>query len=66
VRREPTFLSENIVISPASGKGPGYLFVFPRSDVAVVEQIVHDLQERLSEPALQQQEQGAAVSSPPG
>jgi hypothetical protein len=30
--------------------------------VAVVEQIVHDLQERLSEPALQEQEQGTPVS----
>jgi len=60
VRREPGFLSENLVISPRTEKGPRYSFVFPRSDLAVVEQIVHDLQERLSEPALQQQ--GAAVS----
>src|SRR5262249_33961872 len=44
VRREPGFLSENLILS-ASGKGPSYLFVFPRSDAAVVEQIVHDLQE---------------------
>lgn len=64
VRREPGFLSENVVISPANGKGPRYVFVFPRSDVAVIEQILHDLQERLSEPVLQEQEQGTAVSSP--
>jgi len=63
VRREPGFLSENLILS-ASGKGPGYLFVFPRSDAAVVEQIVHDLQERLTQPALQ--EQGTAASSPAG
>jgi hypothetical protein len=63
VRREPGFLSENLVIFPATGKGPRYLFVFPRSDVAVVEQIVHDLQERLTEPMLQ--EQLAAQSTSP-
>ena len=63
VRREPGFLSENLIFS-ASGKGPSYLFVFPRSDAAVVEQIVHDLQERLTQPVLQ--EQGTAASSPAG
>jgi hypothetical protein len=60
VTHEPRFLSENLVIFPAAGKGPKYLFVFPRSDSAVVEQIVGYLRERLSEPAVQ--EQGAAVS----
>jgi len=55
VRREPGFLSENLVVSLATGKGPKYLFVFPRSDVAVVEQIVHDLQERMREPVLHEQ-----------
>jgi len=63
VSHEPRFLFENLVISPAAGKGPRYLFIFPRSDAAVVEQIVHNLHERLSEPMLQAQ---AAVSSPPG
>jgi hypothetical protein len=62
VSHEPRFLFENLVISPAAGKGPRYSFVFPRSDAAVVEQVVHNLQERLSEPMLQEQ---AAVSSPP-
>src|SRR5262249_26679163 len=61
VRREPGFLSENLILS-ASGKGPSYLFVFPRSDAAVVEQIVHDLQE--TQPVLQ--EEGTAASSPAG
>jgi Domain of unknown function (DUF4126) len=60
VTHEPRFLSENLVIFPAAGKGPKYLFVFPRPDSAVVEQIVGYLRERLSEPAVQ--EQGAAVS----
>jgi len=64
VGHEPRFLFENLVISPAAGKGPKYSFIFPRSDAAVVEQIVQKLREQLSEPALQ--EQGATVSGPPG
>jgi hypothetical protein len=55
VNREPNFLSENLVISPADGRGPKYLFVFSRSDAAVVERIVHDLQHRLNEPAMHEQ-----------
>lgn len=62
VRREPGFLSENLVISPATGKGSRYSFVFPRSDVAVVEQIVHELQERLRELELQEQMASQATS----
>jgi hypothetical protein len=61
VSHEPGFLSENLVISPAAGKSPKYSFIFPRSDAALVEQIVSNLRE----PALQEQEQGAVVSSPP-
>ena len=61
VSHEPGFLSENLVISPAAEKGPKYSFIFPRSDAALVEQIVSNLREQ----ALQEQEQGAAVSSPP-
>ena len=53
VDHEPRFLFENLVISPAAGKGPRYSFMFARSDAAVVEQIVHDLHARLSEPVLQ-------------
>jgi uncharacterized protein DUF4126 len=55
VAREPKFLSENLVIFPAAGKGPKYLFTFPRPHAALVEQIVEDLRRRLSEPALQDQ-----------
>jgi hypothetical protein len=47
VARQPKFLSENLIISPAAGKGPKYLFVFPRSRAAIVEQIVEELHERL-------------------
>jgi Domain of unknown function (DUF4126) len=65
VDHEPRFLFENLVISPAAGKGPRYSFMFPRSDAALVERIVHELTERLREPALSEEEQGAAVSSLP-
>ena len=47
VAHEPKFLSENLIIVPASGKGPKYLFVFPRSLATDVEKIVDDLRERL-------------------
>ncbi len=63
VSREPRFLSENLLIAAAAGKGPKYSFIFPRSDATLVEQIVRELCDRLCQPALQ--EQGAAVSRPP-
>ena len=47
VAHEPKFLSENLIIFPAAGKGAKYLFVFPRPRAGVVEQIVGDLHERL-------------------
>lgn len=55
VTREPKFLSENLIVGPAAGRGPKYCFVFSRPDAALVEQIVRDLQRRLSEPVLQEQ-----------
>jgi hypothetical protein len=55
ISHEPRFLSENLVISSAVGKGPNYSFIFARSDAALVEQIVHELHERLRQPALQGQ-----------
>jgi hypothetical protein len=48
VAHEPKFLSENLLIFPAAGKGPKYLFMFPRSRAAEVDQIVAYLRERLS------------------
>jgi hypothetical protein len=65
IGHESRFLFENLVISAAAAKGQKYSFIFPRSDAAVVEQIVHNLHERLSEPVLREQDQGAAVPSPP-
>lgn len=64
VAHEPKFLSENLIIFPAAGKGPKYVFLFPRPRAAIVEQIVEDLRERLStrEPEEQNIDQGAAVS----
>ncbi|HEU0273932.1 MAG TPA: DUF4126 domain-containing protein [Candidatus Udaeobacter sp.] len=55
VCREPKFLAENLVISPETGKGPRYLFVFARPQAALVEQIVQELHRRLQEPAMQEQ-----------
>jgi Domain of unknown function (DUF4126) len=56
VSREPKFLSENLIIFPAAGKGPKYLFVFPRSSAAIVEQIVEYLRERHRSPISQAEE----------
>lgn len=49
VAREPKFLSENLVIFPAAGKAPNYLFIFPRSSGAMVEEIAEYLRARLAE-----------------
>jgi len=64
VTHEPSFLSENLVISPAAGNGPKYLFVFPRPHGALVEQIVGYLRERLSQIVSRAEEEriGPAVS----
>jgi hypothetical protein len=50
VTHEPKFLSENLLIFPAAGKGPKYLFVFPRYQAATVAYIVQHLRVRLSAP----------------
>jgi hypothetical protein len=55
VTHESKFLSENLAILPAAGKGPEHLFIFPRPHAALVEQIVRNLRQRLSEPALREQ-----------
>jgi hypothetical protein len=65
VTHEPRFLSENLVIFPAAGKGPKYLFVFSRPDSAVVEQIVGYLREQLSQSALHEQVDRAVSCSMP-
>src|SRR5207249_11456077 len=52
VDHEPRFLFENLAISPAAGRGSRYSFMFPRSDAALVERIVHELREPLREPVL--------------
>src|SRR5437764_2605720 len=51
VARDPQFLSENLVMLPAEGRGPKYSFLFTRSRGALVEQIVDYLREKLSAPA---------------
>jgi hypothetical protein len=65
IGHESRFLFENLVISPAAATGQKYSFIFPRSDGAVVEQIVHDLHQQLSKPVLHEQEPEASVPSPP-
>ncbi len=50
VAREPKFLSENLVVYPATGKGQRYLFIFPRSSGPLVEEIAQYLKTRLSAP----------------
>jgi hypothetical protein len=62
VTREPKFLSENLVIFPAAGKGPKYLFIFSRPHAALVELIVQDLHRRLSEPVVQAQVSAESAS----
>jgi len=67
VAHEPKFLSENFIIFPAAGKGAKYLFIFPRSRAAMVEQIVDHLRQRLGQHGptgieSHFEEQGAAVS----
>lgn len=56
VTHEPKFLAENLVLFPDNGKGPRYLFVFPRPEASVVEQIVEDLNRRQREPLLHEQQ----------
>ena len=48
VMREPKFLAENLVILPIGGKAPKYLFTFPRSSGAAVQEIVDYLKPRLA------------------
>jgi len=49
VAHEPKFLSENLIIMPETGKGARYLFIFPRSRAADVEQIVENLRGHLNQ-----------------
>src|SRR5436189_4644924 len=51
IAHEPQFLSENLVILPASVRCPNYSFMFTRSRGGVVEQIVEHLRQRLNSPA---------------
>jgi hypothetical protein len=46
ITHESKFLTENLIIFPAAGKGPRYLFIFPRPLAVLVDQIVHYLRER--------------------
>ncbi len=47
---EPKFLSENLSIVPAGGKGVKYSFIFARPQAALVEELVRELRIRISAP----------------
>ncbi|MEO5755030.1 MAG: DUF4126 domain-containing protein [Chthoniobacterales bacterium] len=65
VRREPKFLSENLVIAPETGKGVGYLFIFERGRGEWVQQIVDFLNDRLRAPApMEESNEPISVSAP--
>lgn len=60
VAREPKFLSENLVIFPAAGRGAKYCFVFPRSQAGQVERIGNYVRDHLGRNStLEAQLQGA-------
>ena len=64
IAREPKFLSENLVIFPAAGRGAKYSFVFPRSRAAEVERIGNYLRENLARSSpTEAQLLGATVSA---
>ena len=66
IAREPKFLSENLVVFPAEGRGQKYSFVFPRSRAAEVEKIGDYLRQNLTRNApapAETQLHGAASSS---
>ena len=48
IAREPKFLSENLVIFPATGRGSKYCFIFPRSRSAEVERIGESIRESVA------------------
>ena len=60
--REPKFLSENLAIFPAAGRGPRYLFVFPRSSGPWLEEITRYLQTRSGAPPAAEEPQTVALA----
>src|SRR5213595_7541 len=64
IAREPKFLSENLVIFQAEGRGQKYSFIFLRSRAAEVERIGDYLRQNLSfPPATETPLQGATATS---
>src|SRR5207248_3291743 len=64
IAREPKFLSENLVIFQAEGRGQKYTFIFPRSRAAEVERIGNYLRRILRSPvATETPLQGATATS---
>lgn len=54
-RREPKFVSENLLIAPETGKGTGYLFIFERGRGPWVQQIVEFVNRRSQAPTVIEQ-----------
>ena len=66
IAREPKFLSENLVIFPAAGRGAKYSFIFPRSRAWEVERIGDYLRRNLasSPAAVREKQLERAIVSP--
>jgi Domain of unknown function (DUF4126) len=62
--REPKFLSENLVISPETGKAALYLFLFERGQGARVQQLVEFLNNRRPSTAVAPAEQASSPNEP--
>jgi Domain of unknown function (DUF4126) len=52
IAHQPQFLSENLVLFPTTGRGPGSSFMFTRSRGVLVGQIAEYLRQRLNSPPL--------------
>lgn len=64
VAREPKFLSENLTITPAGDKNPKYIFIFPRSEAALVSKVADDLKVRVTTPVWPLQEKNLEEVTP--
>jgi Domain of unknown function (DUF4126) len=64
VAHEPKFLSENLTIFPAAGKGAKYTFIFSRPHADRVEEIVKDLRRRLTAASIRREEPAVVAGNP--
>lgn len=64
VAHEPKFLSENLTITLAGDKNPKYIFIFPRSEAALVSKVADDLNVRITTPVWPLQEKDLEEVAP--